>query len=56
MANTRFELASNDYDRAERLLKSKAISEEDADSRSKAKREAAAAIQSARKRRWKWRS
>jgi membrane fusion protein, multidrug efflux system len=46
MASTRFELASNDYDRAERLLKSKAISEEDADSRSKAKREAAAAIQS----------
>src|SRR3984957_18633370 len=47
-AETRFELASNDLDRAERLLKSKAISEEEADSRSKAKREAEAAILSAR--------
>ena len=47
MALTRFELASNDLSRAERLLKSKAISEEEADSRSKAQREAAAAIQSA---------
>ena len=47
-AESKFELASNDFDRAERLLKSKAISEEDADSRSKAKREAAAAIESAR--------
>ena len=46
-AETRLELASNDLARAERLLKSKAISEEEADSRSKAKREAEAAIQSA---------
>jgi multidrug efflux system membrane fusion protein len=46
-AETRFELASNDLARAERLLKSKAISEEEADSRNKAKREAEAAIQSA---------
>jgi multidrug efflux system membrane fusion protein len=47
-AQTRFDLASNDMARAERLLKAKAISEEDADSRSKAVRTAAAAIQSAR--------
>ena len=47
-AQTRFDLASNDMARAERLLKAKAISEEDADSRSKAERTAAAAIQSAR--------
>lgn len=47
-AESRFELASNDLDRAERLLKSKAISEEEADSRSKSKREAGAAILSAR--------
>ncbi|HEX4644197.1 MAG TPA: efflux RND transporter periplasmic adaptor subunit [Verrucomicrobiae bacterium] len=46
-AETRFELASNDLERAERLLKSKAISEEEADSRNKAKREAGSAIQSA---------
>lgn len=46
-AETRFELASNDQARAERLLKSKAISEEEADSRNKAKQEAGAAIQSA---------
>jgi RND family efflux transporter MFP subunit len=45
-ARTRFELASNDMVRADRLLKAKAISEEEADSRSKAEREAAAAIQS----------
>ncbi len=45
-ARTRFELASNDLQRAGRLLKAKAISEEEADSRSKAEREAAAAIQS----------
>jgi multidrug efflux system membrane fusion protein len=45
-ARTRFELASNDLQRAGRLLKAKAISEEDADSRAKAEREAAAAIQS----------
>ncbi len=47
-AETRLELAVNDLARAERLLKSKAISEEEADSRSKAKREAEASIQSAR--------
>jgi multidrug efflux system membrane fusion protein len=46
-AQTRFDLASNDMARAERLLKAKAISEEDADSRAKAERTAAAAIQSA---------
>jgi membrane fusion protein, multidrug efflux system len=45
-SRTRFELASNDLDRAGRLLKAKAISEEEADSRAKAEREAAAAIQS----------
>jgi multidrug efflux system membrane fusion protein len=45
-ARTRFELASNDMVRAGRLLKAKAISEEEADSRAKAEREAAAAIQS----------
>src|SRR5437016_5191226 len=44
-AETRFELASNELWRAERLIKSKAISEEEADSRSKAKREAQAAVQ-----------
>jgi multidrug efflux system membrane fusion protein len=47
-AQTRLELAANDAARAERLLKSKAISEEEADSRNKAKREAEAAIQSAK--------
>jgi membrane fusion protein, multidrug efflux system len=46
-AQTRFELASNDMARAERLLKAKAISEEEADSRAKAVRTAGAAIQSA---------
>jgi multidrug efflux system membrane fusion protein len=46
-AQTRFELASNDMVRAERLLKAKAISEEDADARAKAERTAGAAIQSA---------
>ncbi len=45
-SRTRFELASNDLARAGRLLAAKAISEEEADSRSKAAREAAAAIQS----------
>jgi len=45
-ANTRFELASNDLARAQRLLKAKAISEEEADARAKAERQAAAAIQS----------
>ncbi len=47
-AEAHFELMSNDLDRAERLLKSKAISEEEADSRSKAKREAESVILSAR--------
>lgn len=47
-AQTRLELAGNDLIRAERLLKSRAISEEEADSRNKAKREAEAAVQSAR--------
>jgi multidrug efflux system membrane fusion protein len=45
-AQTRFELASNDFVRGQRLLQAKAISEEDADSRTKTEREAAAAIQS----------
>ena len=39
-AETRLELASNDFDRAGRLFKSHAISEEEYDSRSKAKKEA----------------
>lgn len=47
MAETRMELASNDLARAERLLKSKAISEEEADMRNKAQREAASAVQMA---------
>src|SRR5580658_9073331 len=47
-AQTKFELASNDLARAGRLLKARAISEEDADSRAKTERMAAAAIQSAR--------
>lgn len=47
-AETRFELASNELDRAGRLLKSKAISEEEADSRNQAKRATEAAILSAR--------
>jgi RND family efflux transporter MFP subunit len=47
-AQTRFDLASNDLARAGRLLKARAISEEDADSRAKAERTAAAAIESAR--------
>jgi multidrug efflux system membrane fusion protein len=47
-AQTRLELASNDLARADRLLKSKAISEEEADSRSKARDEAQAAIQSSK--------
>jgi RND family efflux transporter MFP subunit len=46
-AQTRSELASNDLARAERLLKSKAISEEEADARNKATRQAEAGIQSA---------
>jgi RND family efflux transporter MFP subunit len=47
-AETRLELAKNELARAERLLKSSAISEEEADSRSKSKREAEAGLQSAR--------
>ncbi|MDB6022638.1 MAG: mexE [Pedosphaera sp.] len=47
-AETHLELLSNDLARAERLLKSKAISEEEADSRSKSKNMAEATIQSAR--------
>ncbi len=47
-AETKFELASNDLVRGERLLKARAISEEEADSRSNAARTSAAAIQSAR--------
>jgi membrane fusion protein, multidrug efflux system len=47
-AQTRYELASNDLARAQRLLKARAISEEEADARSNAARTAAAAIQSAR--------
>jgi RND family efflux transporter MFP subunit len=47
-AESRLELAKNEQARAERLLKSKAISEEEADTRSKARREAEAALQSAR--------
>jgi multidrug efflux system membrane fusion protein len=43
-AETRLELAHNDRARAERLLKSKAISEEEADSRNKAEREAEAGL------------
>jgi multidrug efflux system membrane fusion protein len=39
-ANTRLELANNDFDRAGRLFKTHAISEEEYDSRSKAKKEA----------------
>jgi membrane fusion protein, multidrug efflux system len=45
-AQTRLELASNDLARADRLLKAKAISAEEADSRSKAVKQAEAAIQS----------
>ncbi len=47
-AQSRFDLASNDQERAERLLKTKTISAEEADSRFNGKREAEAAIQSAR--------
>ncbi len=47
-AQTRFAWMSNDLARVERLLQSKAVSEEEADSRSKAKQEAVAGIQSAR--------
>jgi multidrug efflux system membrane fusion protein len=47
-AETHLEWTQNDLARAERLVKSKAISEEEADSRNKAEREAEAAVQSAR--------
>lgn len=47
-AQTRFELASNDMARATRLLKARAISVEEADSRSKTERAANSAILSAR--------
>lgn len=47
-AITSYELASNEWVRAQRLLKSKAISEEEADSRSKAESQAKAAIASNR--------
>jgi len=45
---THLELARNEQTRAERLLKSNSISEEEADARNKATREAEATIQSAR--------
>lgn len=47
-AQTKLDLAKNELDRAERLFKSKAISEEEADAKSKAKREAEAALDSAK--------
>lgn len=43
-AQTRLELANNDFERAARLFKSRAISEEELDSRSKAKKEADSAL------------
>ncbi len=46
-AKARLELAKNDLERAERLFRAKAISEEEHDARSKGMREAAAAVQSA---------
>lgn len=46
-AQTKFELASNDFVRGQRLLKARAISEEEADARSNAERTSSAAIQSA---------
>ncbi len=45
---SKLELASNDFARAERLLQSKAISEEEADSRSKTVHQTAASLESAR--------
>lgn len=45
---TRLELASNDLARADRLLKVKAISEEEADARNKALRESEAALHASR--------
>jgi len=47
-AETKYELASNDLVRGERLLKARAISAEEADARSNAARTSAAAIESAR--------
>ncbi len=47
-ANKRLELASNEFTRAEKLLQSKAISEEEADTRNKARRDAESGIASAR--------
>jgi len=47
-AQTKFELASNDLVRGQRLLKARAISEEEADGRSNAERTSASAIESAR--------
>lgn len=47
-SETRLELASNDAARAEKLLKTKAISEEEADSRNKLVTQTIAAIQSGR--------
>jgi RND family efflux transporter MFP subunit len=47
-AQTRVELTKNDFDRAQRLLKGKAVSEEEADSRSKAYAEAGAALNATR--------
>jgi membrane fusion protein, multidrug efflux system len=47
-AQTKFELASNDLVRGERLLQARAISAEEADGRSNAARTSAAAIQSSR--------
>jgi multidrug efflux system membrane fusion protein len=44
---TRLELAKNDLDRAERLRRAKAMSEEEYDARSKGLREAGASVQSA---------
>lgn len=44
-ARTRWELASNEVARAERLLKSKAISEEEADTRRKAERESRSGVE-----------
>jgi len=46
-ARAKRELAKNDLERAERLFRAKAISEEEHDARSKGLREAAAAVQSA---------
>jgi multidrug efflux system membrane fusion protein len=47
-AQTRFELATSEAARAERLLKTKSISEEEADARNEAKRAAEASILSAK--------